>query len=176
MRLVASSRKAAARKGKIWWRARDPADDIMAQDGQAAGECPHDHHSYGQHDQSIAQFIAQPKTQPTAQPLVHHSIQPIARHTLQPHFLITAIERKLCSLFSPCFEHMFSMACRIRAWSGHRTCSFPGESPTSFFWDQRKHGSLAFSPPHAGQFCLGCALLPLARRLGGPGQGAAPCR
>src|SRR5579872_3764693 len=48
--------------------------------------------------------------------------------------------------------------------------------PTSFFWDQRKHGSLAFSPPHAGQFCLVCALLPLARRPGGPGQGAAPCR
>ena len=59
------------------------------------------------------------------------------RISLQPHFLITAIERKRCSLFSPRFEHMiemsllfignvsmgpnhmFSMACRIRAWSGH---------------------------------------------------------
>jgi len=23
-------------------------------------------------------------------------------------------------------NHVFSMACRIRAWSGHWTCSFPG--------------------------------------------------
>ena len=55
---------------------------------------------------------------------------------LQPHFLITAIERKLCSLFSPCFERIvemsrlligkvymgpnrvFPIVCRNRAWSG----------------------------------------------------------
>ena len=61
----------------------------------------------------------------------------LLKYTLQPHFLITAMERKLCSLSSTCFEHMiemscllignvstgpnhvFSMACRMRAWSGH---------------------------------------------------------
>jgi len=61
----------------------------------------------------------------------------IVHIALQPHFLITAIERKLCSLFSPYFEHMielsrllignvsmgpnhvFPMVCRNRAWSGH---------------------------------------------------------
>jgi hypothetical protein len=49
--------------------------------------------------------------------------------TLQPHFLITAIERKLFSLFSPCFKHIIEMSrlliCNVsrvgrnRAWSGH---------------------------------------------------------
>ena len=88
------------------------------------------------HSQSVGPTVAGCPTLP-ADNVWNARVDGLSVDTLQPHFLITAIERKLCSLFSPCFEHMiemslllignvsmgpnhvFSMACRIRAWSGH---------------------------------------------------------
>ena len=74
--------------------------------------------------------------------------------------------RHLTCLRSFCVEH-----------SGQLPLDSPLVSPLpSLFCDQRKYCPLSFSPPHEGQSCLACALLPLARTPDVPEREEGPSR
>ncbi len=77
--------------GKAPGTGQKPANDIMAQDGQASTYGPHDHcptdHQYPQVAQPLAQPlqpVTQPEAQPRGQPVTQRVAHPGAQHVAQP--------------------------------------------------------------------------------------------